>query len=382
MTLRLLHALGYEDTVWRRGTDLRSTTADSGRDIEAKFHRTDPDGTIVEDRWFFEAKHYKGGIPPEKLASAFTWAEAEKPSTLVIVTNSFLTNGARDWIESWKRSHSASFNVRVWDRPRLEELLLQNPDILNEFMPGPPTTRAIWTQALNDWRERLLLASRDRLELFYSATEELEFSYEELYFLLRSEMFNGSLEERDWLGAIGPKDWFALYAIACRLTFREMLQETAYRPSWVRYNPVPAELLFVLMPFLTRTGFVSLLWDPFRILQHEEESVRRVLNRFYRTQMLPLVLQDLLDRLLDICSDGCSKVSWPTATERSSPRGFIIIESTVSPCRLSLKDAEGGRCPVLFDRDRLTSKPTRKAIAESASILLEARKKIEGLESN
>lgn len=90
----ILPFFGFSSLTWRQGG------ADNGRDIEAKLLFN---SSFISDhytKWFFECKHYTNGVPPEELNSKIAWADAQRPDFFCIITSSYITNGARVWLES------------------------------------------------------------------------------------------------------------------------------------------------------------------------------------------------------------------------------------------------------------------------------------------
>ena len=63
----LLHALGFINIDWRKGTPLKSSPAHSGRDIVAHEERIDVDGSKRHEKWFVDCKHCKKAVPPNEL---------------------------------------------------------------------------------------------------------------------------------------------------------------------------------------------------------------------------------------------------------------------------------------------------------------------------
>lgn len=89
----LLVKYNFHALIWREGG------ADNGRDIEGSFSFSTMLRT-KETKWFIECKHYKNnGVPPNELNSKIAWADAEQPDFLVFIVSSYLTNGARTWLE-------------------------------------------------------------------------------------------------------------------------------------------------------------------------------------------------------------------------------------------------------------------------------------------
>lgn len=95
----LLHAMGASRMNWRKGTGRNFSPADQGRDIECYFERKDVDGKTAE-RWFVECKHYKQGVPAEKLQGLLAWAIAERPDVVLIIASNFLSNPAKNSLEA------------------------------------------------------------------------------------------------------------------------------------------------------------------------------------------------------------------------------------------------------------------------------------------
>jgi len=124
----LLSEVGFVNVDWRKGTPLKSSPADRGRDIVAHLEREDVDGHKYAEKWFVDCKHYKRGVPPEALQGTTTWAQAERPSTVLFIASGYLTNGAKDWIAEYERSRPP-FRIRIWEMPQLRRLLVNHMDV-------------------------------------------------------------------------------------------------------------------------------------------------------------------------------------------------------------------------------------------------------------
>ena len=82
------------------------------------------------ETWFVDAKHYKRGVPPEALQGLLTWAEAEQPSTSLIIASGFLSNPAKDWLAAYERNRRPPFRIRHWEKPTLDRMLVKHPDLM------------------------------------------------------------------------------------------------------------------------------------------------------------------------------------------------------------------------------------------------------------
>lgn len=130
---RLLHELGFVNLDWRKGTGLKASPADRGRDIVAFWERVDVDGTKHLDKWFVECKHHAKGVAPEKLQGLLTWAEAEAPRTALVIASGFLSNPAKDFLESYRQSRRSPFDIKRWERPDLERMLVDHQQLVADY---------------------------------------------------------------------------------------------------------------------------------------------------------------------------------------------------------------------------------------------------------
>ncbi len=133
LTYDLLAALGFKNISWRRGTGKGGATADQGRDLVADEFRADVDGNVLLDKWFVQCKHYKAGVPPQKIDDALAWAMAERPAVLLIVASNFLSNPAKSFLESYKNNNRPPFKIKVWERKDLERLLSSQPGLVRKY---------------------------------------------------------------------------------------------------------------------------------------------------------------------------------------------------------------------------------------------------------
>ena len=129
----LLHDLGFVNVDWRKGTGKGGSPADRGRDIVCEEVRTDVDGAVHLEQWFVDCKHFKRGVPPTELQNLLSWAEAESPHVAVFTISNFLSNPAKDYLESYKKNRRPSFKIKVWERPKLERLASRRIKLLRKF---------------------------------------------------------------------------------------------------------------------------------------------------------------------------------------------------------------------------------------------------------
>lgn len=125
----LMKEIGFVNVDWRKGTPKDASPSDRGRDIVAQLERKDVDGHVYYDTWFVDCKHYKTGVPPDALQGLMSWAQVERPAVALVIASGFLSNGSKDWIESYLSNNKPPFRLRHWERPQLGTMLRNHVDL-------------------------------------------------------------------------------------------------------------------------------------------------------------------------------------------------------------------------------------------------------------
>ena len=128
----LLHALKFVNMDWRKGTPLKSSPSDSGRDIEGQQLIEDIDGSKHLETWFVDCKHYKKAVPPTELQTLLSWAEAERPDVALFIISGFLSNPAKDYIDAYKKNNKPPFKIKYWEYPQLERMTKKKVTLLRK----------------------------------------------------------------------------------------------------------------------------------------------------------------------------------------------------------------------------------------------------------
>ena len=118
-----LQASGFVNIDWRKGTGLTTSPADKGRDIVCDHLRVEPDGSQHFERWFIDCKHFKRGVPPKELQNLLAWAEAERPDVALFIASNFLSNPAKEYLDTYQRNNRPSFKIRCWEKPQIARML-------------------------------------------------------------------------------------------------------------------------------------------------------------------------------------------------------------------------------------------------------------------
>lgn len=120
----LLVNYNFHNLIWRDGG------SDNGRDIEGNSNYFNPFKNI-EHKWFFECKHYSSGVPPNDLSSKIAWADAEQPDFIVFFISSYITTGARTWLE--KITPQKNYKIIVIEGVELKNKLVKYPDLIERY---------------------------------------------------------------------------------------------------------------------------------------------------------------------------------------------------------------------------------------------------------
>jgi hypothetical protein len=128
-----LHALGFVNVDWRKGTGLASSPADKGRDIVCQELREDVDGAKHLETWFVDCKHFMKGVPVSELHNLLAWAQAERPAVALFMVSNFLSNPAKEYLDNYRRNNRPPFKIKYWERPTLEKLCRKKMTLLRKF---------------------------------------------------------------------------------------------------------------------------------------------------------------------------------------------------------------------------------------------------------
>jgi hypothetical protein len=140
----LLVAMGFVNVDWRKGTGLQSSPSDSGRDIVAQLRQVDIDGSERLETWFVDSKHYQRGVPPKELQNLLSWSQAERPNAALFILSGFLSNPAKDYLETWTRQNRPPFRIKYWERQFLVRMIRRSAGLLAKYpIQGPRTQKEI-----------------------------------------------------------------------------------------------------------------------------------------------------------------------------------------------------------------------------------------------
>jgi hypothetical protein len=151
----LLRELGFVNLDWRKGTGLAASPSDSGRDIVAQLRREEVDGREFHETWFVDCKHYKRGVPPDKISGLLAWAGAERADVALIIASNYLSNPCKDFLKAYEANSRPPFRIRYWERPNLERLVEGRDEFINRYLRTDMRTQAEVIEAEQEFFDRV-----------------------------------------------------------------------------------------------------------------------------------------------------------------------------------------------------------------------------------
>jgi hypothetical protein len=129
----LLKHLDFVNISWRKGTGLTASPSDQGRDIEAELIRKDVDGSVRNEKWFVECKHYTKGVPPDKIQGALAWANSKRPDVLLVIASNFLSNSTKNYLDDYKKENRPPYHLKIWELKDIEHLTTGLQDLRAKY---------------------------------------------------------------------------------------------------------------------------------------------------------------------------------------------------------------------------------------------------------
>jgi hypothetical protein len=303
----LFDAMGAKDLEWRIGGG-GAGAADGGRDLELSFYVSSPDGDLIKQRWWIEAKGREGTVEPVDVkAAVLNAAGRTEVDVVVVATNAAFSNPTRDWVKDWQRDHPRP-RVRLWERTDLESLCSKNPGVVLRLFAKALTPQGRLEVATVRFWDYSALADESTLKVLWRKRAELALDTRSLIALACSELANGDIGARSWAitvdGAVLPGTlgegllnflYLALRAVDVGVRQRPFIQCLAY-------------LMLVCIHQLGPSKTNALITKVWGLLGGREypNDIRKVI--------LGPVMNELLGNVLDVCTSDCHRVHMRPAT--------------------------------------------------------------------
>lgn len=356
----LVEAMGGVDIIWRTG-GTGDGAADGGRDIEASFIHTTPDGDVRREKWWIESKGRAGSVEPMAVKSAvLNVAARDDVDVLVIASNSQFTNPTRDWVEAWQQKHPRP-QVRLWDRARMDSLVRRHPvasaRVIPSILKGEERLRLLVDQFAETGRVPL----EADLEYFWQ-NKDLVTRADEISCLTYAEVTLGNLTLRPW-GTLAAEriSLEMLIEAFVGITFAAIRTGSL---SDSKITDAAAHLVHCGISGLTPDVAWKVINNPFEFLEGEFAKRSAGKIKVYREVIIQPIWGRAIEQLLSACADDCIRVSAsPEVAFGARPEGpsfwrrmnpdlpapddeGLIIENREKPCAVGL-DLSGRSCPLI-----------------------------------
>jgi len=349
-----------KDIEWRIGGS-GGGAADQGRDIEACFYMADPDGELVRQKWWIEAKGRTSSTVPatEVKKAVHNAAGRSDVDVLVVATNSIFSNPTRDWIREWQRDHPRP-KIRLWDQQNLESLVCQNPEVAVRLFASALSPQGQLEVVKSRFWDYAHYATEATLKLLWSNRRTLDFSEPSLLAVQASEFANGNVESRPWALLLKAEEIPDLFGLGLLNTLYFCIRS---EEAGGHQKPYIKSMAYLLLLILDKHGMDTALrllkgaWDEAEDAQFPEEVRQLSIN--------PIVDQ-LRAELRDLCTADCRRVTtdpfelgdaeresyWNRLTLRDEvqekpPKQFLIIEHRYTPCKVGFDLGPNKSCPIV-----------------------------------
>jgi hypothetical protein len=354
----LFDAMGAKELEWRIG-GANSGTADQGRDLELSFYSSSPDGELVKQKWWVEAKGRKKTVEPEEVKSAILNSAGKSGiDVMVIATNSAFSNPTRDWVKEWQQKNPLP-KIKLWERTELENYCSKHPiAVIRVFRHAlnPAGKLAVLTTKLWDYTA---FTDEFTLNELWKEREGLAIDFKELVALVACEFANGDITSRSWAMLVDNEKLVNSLANGLlNLLFLIFRSEE----SGTRLQPLIKGMAYLVLLCTTRVGaeftahLLNSVWDQASVAYPGQ----------IRNMVLEPIMRAVHGEIRDVCVSDCSRIStertmlsesevgqyWDrlnvkdVAARSSQPKEFLTIETHAAKCNVGFALNAEVCCPL------------------------------------
>jgi hypothetical protein len=358
----LLDEMGAKDLEWRLGGS-GGGTADSGRDLEAHFYMSSPDGELTRQRWWIEAKGRSHTVEPAVVKESILNARGvASVDVLLIATNSQFSNPTRDWVKQWQETNPRPV-IRLWDRYDLERLVSKHPTVAVRLFSNALSNQGKLEVVRSQFWNACHFPGESDLKRIWQQRDELEWNGQSLLAVVAGEIANGNIGERPWATGFDDETLIALVTYGFLNTPFFLLRAERVGSSDEPYWRAMAYLILVALNRFSAErvrALVDKAWECTDSTLYPEKVRQMILS--------PILLR-LRDELRNVCTSDCSRVRtdqvildesgietyWDRlrlpANKAAKPKdnSVFIIEYNDVPCKVGFELDRKHGCPFLLD---------------------------------
>lgn len=298
----LIDSMGGKDLEWRLGGKGKGAP-DQGRDLEAHFYVPGPDGELIRQKWWFEAKgcvRAKTVRKPKVQEAVLNAAGNPNLDVLVVVTNTVFSNPTIDWVKEWQKSNPRPKVLR-WDRNKLEKLLSNHPEVAIRLFSGALSLQGRLGVVRSRFWNYAYYTDKPTLKLLWKERRNLKWDPRSLLAVVISEVANGRIEYRPWVAFMKPDDLANVFIHGLLNTFYFV-----NRAESVGTNQKP---FLKGMSYLLLAALNSLPLKTIKLLLKKgwEYTEGTPIPEEHREYIIRPIFEQLAKELNDVCHNDCER---------------------------------------------------------------------------
>jgi len=352
----LLDEMGAKDLEWRIG-GTSSGAADQGRDLEAFFYMSSPDGEMVRQKWWVQAKGRSKTVEAKAIKEAIITASGiPDVDVILIVTNTQFSNPTRDWVKQWVGTNPR-LAVKLWDKNDLEKLVCKHPSVISRLYADALSLQGKLEVIRSQFWNHAYYPGMPILVELWKHKAEIKWTNMSIIAVIAGESANGDLARRPWPLVLSKGNLIELLVLSIVNTLPFIYK--AHRGG-ITKEPYIKAVSYIVLVALDRLGakvtskIMENCWDT----DYPKEIKRFIINP---------ILRWLRDELFDVCISDCRRViTDPAVLDKETIRNYwhrlrlpekqdrndqeskeiLIIEAFDSPCKAGFKLNKKRHCPL------------------------------------
>lgn len=356
----LLDEMGAKDLVWRIGGSGNGAT-DQGRDLEAFFYMSSPDGEIIRQKWWIQAKGRSKTVEAKAVKETILTASGiSDVDVILIVTNTQFSNPTRDWVKERAKSNPRPV-VKLWDKNDLEKLVCRHPSIISRlYLDALSLQGKLELIRSQFWNHAHYPGTSILMELWKHKTE-LKWDSMSMIAVIAGEASNGDFGHRPWPMILSNEELIEVLILS--ITNVLPFIHRALRAG-INTEPYIKGVSYIILVALDRLNakvtskIIENCWNYVDYSDFPKGVKKFIINP---------ILRQLRDELFDICASDCQRVYIdPVTLDKKTIKNYwlrltlseeqnknnrdsekiLIIESFNSPCKIGFKLDKKQHCPI------------------------------------
>jgi hypothetical protein len=270
--------------------------------LELSIYSSTPDGELVKQRWWVEAKGRNKTVGPRDVKSAVLNAAGKSTiDVMVIATNAAFSNPTRDWVKEWQEENPRP-KIKLWERTELENLCSKNPiAVIRVFRHALSLTGKLEVLTTKLW-DYVVFTEEFTLKELWKEKKQLSIDFRALVALVASEFANGDITARSWGMAVG-EDTLVESLGNGLLNLPFLIFRT--HESGAREEPLIKGLAYLVLISTIRNGADYTA----ELIRNVWESVEVNFPDEIRNFVLEPILRTLNSEIRDVCTSDCSRIT-------------------------------------------------------------------------